>query len=384
MRTKGFVNFTIANSKMFFREKEVVFWTFLFPILIMGLLGLAFGNVQDVSYDVGLVDNDMSSLSENFTGVLKNASYFKIKILSEAAANETLKKGDLDIVVFIPKNFGNDTISIISSIQAGGGPGNPNATQNSTGGNPTVYVFYSSSYQGRSDSAMAIINAIIGGMNKNLTQSKDVIGINKNSVSTVKLEFIDYMAPGIIAMAAMQTGVYAMSVPVVQMREKKVLRRLRVTPITPSYVLLSRIALSLAICLLQALIILLIAIFAFNLKIVGSWLTLSVITLIGSIAFVGVGFLISAVAKTSESASGLASVISMPMMFLGDVFIPIKQFPDYIQTVSKCMPLTYMSDALRRIVVYGSGIGDILLDVGVLVVLGAIVFFVAIKTFRWE
>lgn len=376
---RGFIKFTVSNIKMFLREREAVFFTFLFPIILMGLLGLAFGKAQDVNFNIGIVDKDNSIFSENFTEIIKNVSYFNVKELKENEANDTLKKGDLDIVILIPKNFGNRTNETIGIYYY-----NLYSQKNLTINSTAIYIFYSNSYQGKSESAIAVVNAIITLMNKKMTNSTDIISIQSESVSTIKFEFIDWMMPGIIAMSVMQTAIYSMSIFFVQAREKGIMRRLRITPLTSYSILSSRILLNIIISIAQTIIIIAVAVYGFKVKIVGDFLLFSLFLLLGTFTFIAVGFLISAIAKTSETASSMATVITMPMMFLGDVFLPIKMFPAYIQIIAKVMPLTYFSNGLRKIMIYNSGIGDILLDIFLILVLGVISFAIAIKMFRWE
>jgi len=104
----------------------------------------------------------------------------------------------------------------------------------------------------------------------------------------------------------------------------------------------------------------------------------------GAVVFISLGFLVSSVSKSADSAENLTGLITFPMFFLGGVFIPIERLPETVQVLAYSMPLTYFSDALRQVMINGGGFGEIAVDLGVLALFAAAVFGLAVKLFRWE
>jgi ABC-2 type transport system permease protein len=104
--------------------------------------------------------------------------------------------------------------------------------------------------------------------------------------------------------------------------------------------------------------------------------------LLGVFSFVGLGIVITSFAKDQETASMIMMTLMFPMMFLSGVFFPTQQMPWYMQDISKALPLTYVSQALRKVMVLGAGIPDIMTELAVLVVFGAIMIAVAMPVFR--
>jgi ABC-2 type transport system permease protein len=245
-------------------------------------------------------------------------------------------------------------------------------------------VYYNDADLDKSFSALAIVEKVSTNLNKGLTGREDIIVLQPEKTTGGNFEFIDYIAPGILAMSIMQTGIYGMSLFIVSARQKGILKRIQATPVQPAMLLASRIIVSIIIIGMQAIVLLGIAFLVFDVQIAGNFLVLISMIILGSLVFIMLGFIISSVSKTTESADSFSSVISMPMMFLGDVFIPISVLPGYIQIVAKLMPLTYLSDAFRKIMLHGSGPADFWTNIVILIVFGIVMFTGAVKLFRWE
>jgi ABC-2 type transport system permease protein len=123
----------------------------------------------------------------------------------------------------------------------------------------------------------------------------------------------------------------------------------------------------------------------FHAKTHGSWLLATLVILVGTAAFVSVGFLLCAAARTSEAARGLAAMVAFPMMFLSGVFIPLDALPQVMQNIVHALPLTYLTEALHGILNDGDGLTrTVAIDIGVLAAWAVVCFSVAAARFRWE
>ena len=76
--------------------------------------------------------------------------------------------------------------------------------------------------------------------------------------------------------------------------------------------------------------------------------------ILGAVAFLALGYVVASFAETEDAANGMTSVIQFPMMFLSGTFFPIDQMPDVLQGIARIIPLTYLSDALRQVMVGGA------------------------------
>ncbi|MHB8896302.1 MAG: ABC transporter permease, partial [Candidatus Geothermincolia bacterium] len=146
----------------------------------------------------------------------------------------------------------------------------------------------------------------------------------------------------------------------------------------------SEIVAALIMALIQAAILLLVGWAVFRVHINGNWLYMAFIVVLGAAAFQAAGFLIASVAKTLKTAEMAANAITFPMMFLSGVFFPLAILPSFLAVIAKCLPLYYLGDALRKVMIQGKGLGDVWLDIIVIGGMGLVCFIAAIKLFRWE
>jgi ABC-2 type transport system permease protein len=117
---------------------------------------------------------------------------------------------------------------------------------------------------------------------------------------------------------------------------------------------------------------------------VGNWLSLCGMILLGSLVFVNLSYLIAAFVKTQESALPVVQIVNLPMMILSGTFFPIASMPSFIEPVVKILPLTYLNDALRQIMVAGTPRYSMATDIAVLAAWAIASLGVTIRFFRWD
>ena len=369
----GFPQWVIANLKMFFRDRGTLFWALLFPIIFMGLLGLGFGRTDPVEFKVAVVDEDDSGWSARLWTTLSNESlpFVVTNFTERGAASAAVEAGDVDLALAIPSGFGafmdNQTL-----------PGGDRT------GNATLPAWFGVDEQGGGQVALQAIQEVTDSFFRFWTNSPPKLDVSGAPLRAQNLQYIDFLAPGILSMAIMQSGVYGLALFIVSSREKRILKRLHATPAGAAYILAGRIVPALLISFIQTALLLTLAVVAFGVNIVGNIGVLVIAAGFGAIVFISLGFLVSSVSRSADSAENLTGLITFPMFFLGGVFIPIERLPETVQVLAYSMPLTYFSDALRQIMIHGAGFGEIAVDLGVLAAFALAVFALAVKLFRWE
>ncbi|HEV8595848.1 MAG TPA: ABC transporter permease [Thermoplasmata archaeon] len=370
---QGFPLWVVANMKMFFRDRTTLFWAIVFPILLMGLLGLGFGRSQAVDFRVGVIDEDHSTWSAALWTTLTNTSLpFKVSnYTDEGAARSAVARGDLDLVAVIPAGFGQFIWDQRN------GTGDPNASF-------AVRVLWGVTEQGTGAIGVSTLSEVLDRFYQAATLTPKKLAVDAEPLNQQSLQYIDFLAPGIVAMSIMQNGVFGLSLFVVSAREKRILKRLQATPAGAGYILAGRIVPAVLISFVQSAVLLSIAVFGFGVKITGNPGVLAIGIGFGALVFVCLGFLVSSVSKSVDSAESLTNVITLPMFFLGGVFIPLERLPPAVQAIGAAMPLTYFSDALRQVMLHGASFGEIWVDIVVLAGFAVLVFALAVKLFRWE
>ena len=106
--------------------------------------------------------------------------------------------------------------------------------------------------------------------------------------------------------------------------------------------------------------------------------------ILGALAFTSIGYVIASFARTEEAANGITSVVQFPLMFLSGIFFPLEIMPDWLRSIATLMPLTYLGDALRQVMVGGAPFVPLGVDVLILGAWLAVCLVISGRFFRWQ
>jgi ABC-type multidrug transport system permease subunit len=209
------------------------------------------------------------------------------------------------------------------------------------------------------------------------------------AVREVRLEergsrYIDFLIPGLLGMNLLGSGVWGIGFSIVDARRKRLLKRLVATPMSRASYLLSFIISRLAMLVLEAGLLLAFGALAFGVPLRGSLVALFLISLLGALAFGGLGLLIAARPKTIEGASGLMNLAMVPMWVFSGVFFSSSRFPPLLQPLVQALPLTAVNDALRANMLEGAGLAQVAPELGIIAAWLVVCFAIALRIFRWQ
>jgi ABC-2 type transport system permease protein len=194
--------------------------------------------------------------------------------------------------------------------------------------------------------------------------------------------YFEFIAPGMMMMTVMMSVMTGLPGAITMERELGTLDGVMVAPINRLSIILGKTLAQMARGLLQGIIIMLLAVTLFGVTIHGSILLVFGLLLLGVYSFVGLGITLTSIAKDQETATMIMTTVMFPMMFLSGIFFPIKMMPGFMQTISSFLPLTYASDAMRKVMVLGADVTQISADLLVLVVFGGVMLAIAEPLFR--
>ncbi|MFC7373515.1 ABC transporter permease [Fictibacillus iocasae] len=363
---RAYWQLTLSQIRIFLRNRQVLFWTLAFPIFLMIMLGSFLGNGNGISITIGLVDQDQSDQSQSFIAELKKNEAISIEKSKEKTALKQLKKGDLQLVVIIPKGYGT-TVSAEPGAQPFQMP-----------------VYYNETNFAVSQVGLQLVNSAVDAISKEKTGYKPVVVTDSKGVEALNLRYIDFLVPGIVAMMIMSNNMNGVAGQIASWRERGILRRMQGTTLKASTFIAAQITARFLLNGLQALVVLGVAWAVFGIEVRGSWFTLITFVALGTLAFMAVGFIIAGIAKTPESAGPIAGFLSFPMLFLGGVFFPIKNMPEFLQPIVHVLPIAHLSHALRETMNVGATFASLGMEALILGgwLIGA--FIVASYTFKWE
>ena len=206
--------------------------------------------------------------------------------------------------------------------------------------------------------------------------------IQLQGVVSGSTNYFDFVAPGIMAMTVMMSVMTGLPVAISQEKEIGTMDGMMVAPINRWSIILGKTLGQTARGLIQGVIILVLAVGLFGVTIHGSILLVFALLLLGVFSFVGLGIVITSFTKDQETAQMLMMTLMFPMMFLSGVFFPIQTMPWYMQDISKFLPLTYASQALRKVMVLGAEVPAISTELIVLIAFGVVMTAIAVPVFR--
>ena len=342
----AYVQLLLARMRELGREPEVVFWVFFFPILLAVALGIAFRDRPPEKIFVAVVEHPEA---RELAQVLSAAPPLRAEVISSGDAARQFRLGKVALVVF---------------------PGRRNGDQIDYRYDP-----------GRPDSLLA--RSLVDAALQKAAGRSDPIPVRELPVSEPGARYIDFLIPGLLGMNLMSGGMWGVGFAIVDMRVKKLLKRLIATPMRRTDFLLALISSRLLLMLVEVVLLLLVGRLVFKMVIQGSLASIVAVGVAGSLCFAGIGLLVASRAQKIETVSGLMNLVMLPMFVLSGIFFSADRFPDALQPLIRLLPLTALNDALRSVILEGADLAAQTLRLLILAIWGLLAFLLALRWFRW-
>jgi ABC-2 type transport system permease protein len=355
---------TLANIRSYTRDRAAVFWTIAFPLVFIVLFGLIFQGSGGARLTLGWVDTEKSTASEQLRAGFAALDGVTLVETTREDAVEQMKVGKVDGIIVVPVGYG-------AALAAAGGGAAP----------VQIEVYTDPSRPQVAGSVYQAVGTVLGVVN--LGGRPPLVVPTPQTVQTENLNAISYFVPSMLGLSIMQVGIFA-AIPLVADREKLILKRLAATPLRRWQLVGSNVLMRLLIAFTQAIIIVAVGSLLFGVEVVGSLILVAAFVTLGAMAFLALGYVIASFAKTEDSANGMTSMIQFPMMFLSGAFFQIDQMPQFLQVVARIIPLTYLADALRQVMVGGAAFAPLWVCAAVLLGWLVVCFGIAARKFEWQ
>jgi ABC-2 type transport system permease protein len=365
---KSIVQLILINYREFIREPGIVFWSVIFPVLISWVLGVAFSNRGEMMQKVAIVE---SSPAQNikFRAFLANA--YPVLNINDSSLQEFSK------TIENPK-LGNTTYRFVYTrwddaiIMLKRGQTNIIIEEK-----PDSLMFHFDPKNPEARLNYIVLSSVI----------KDESFIHETGYIKVLektgTRYIDFLIPGLLAMGIMNSFLWGISYALIEMRSKKLLRRMIATPMKKSEYLFSHFVARVSLAIFEASILFLFAWLYFHIHIQGSLIAFIMIFFAGNICFTGIGVLLASRTSSSRVGTGLINFVSLPMTVLSGVFFSYHNFPDFVVPFIQKLPLTMLADSIRSIFNEGTGISESLPEFFILSGLGILCFITGLKIYKW-
>jgi ABC-2 type transport system permease protein len=359
MRT--FSAMVVAAVKMQLRNRLFLVTSLGIALLSILVFGWLLGGSGGLKLSLAVVNQDTSPVGGQLLRQLQQSDALQVQAESQSAALAELSAGHRDAVIVIGPDFG-------AALQQG---------------HAQIKVYYNQSNPTTLAMTRQAIQSVVDSLNDGLTGRQPPLSIQEEGVSVHSLRTIDFILPGMLGLMLMWTNLNA-GATFVDWRERGILRRLAATPLLPGTLISAQMIARVLLSLLQAVVLLVVGTYLFHVQVVGSWLLLALVVLLGALAMLAIGLGIGGLAKNSDAVQGIVFLVSFPMMFLGGSYFAVSDAPGFLQPLINVLPLTYLNDALRQIVNSGAGFSAVqgdLLTLGAWVIAGSLV---ARRLFNWE
>ncbi len=413
-RVKAFI---IRDLKATSREKAALFWIIVWPIIWIFMIAYVFlptGIGQPVTLDLGVVNHDTSNTTFNGTMLIKilneteykGVKLFNVKLYSdEDLLKRDLKKGRLDAGIVIPDKFGYNATIAIASLKIYIGADSPYTSQINYGIisgfieqfkqrfseykiNYTLSMMeqWSSYYElpesipapwsGKNISFIEFLRTYFMGLANPINASYEEV---KPEALMNRSTIIGWYSIGAIGMMFLYTGFSIGALMIVEEKERGTLGRILSTPATGSDLLIGKTMAGVLILGISAFIALIVAVTLCGAKILWNplnpvhWLVIPLM-IATSLMTIGIGILLSLVAKTSRGASSLATALGLLLAFTAGIWFPREWLPSWMALLAEYFPVTWGIDAIRNIIVYGSSFEELIPDL-VKVLIATIVLY---------
>ena len=321
----------IARNKEYYRDRASLVWSFVMPPLIIAVVALAFSRGEEALFKVGVVNAPAQMMAQ----------------LESMRSVQVIDYPELD--------------RAITQVQY----------------HQIDLLIDANRYWKNADSPT-------GDVIEQLLELQQQSQWQLQTIQGQKIRYVDWAIPGIISMNLMFSSLFGVGYVIVRYRKNGVLKRLQASPVRPVEFLcaqvLSRFVINLCVCA----IVFLVANWALDFVMLGHYAALVVIASLGILALLSMGLVVAARLASEELASGLMNLFAFPMMLLSEVWFSLDGAPTWMVAISQTLPLTYMVQAARAVMLEGAS----LIDVGhhLLVLIAMTVGFLTLSSlfFRWR
>ena len=350
---KAMIAITKASLRAIFRSGQAVFFSLFFPVVLIMIFGALSGG-GGVNVDVAF--DKSSDTSNQLYQTLIRIPALDVKKGSQDELADRLKKGRITALITIKRSA--DTNAVLPY---------------------SIHLTTTSASQRNLPVLRSILQSVVNNQNSQLISVQEIPGR--------EYTYIDFLLPGLIGFSLIGAAIFGVAFVFFSFRETLVLKRMYSTPIKRGYIVIGESIARIIFQLVTVVVLILFGKYFYDFTLANGWITfveLIILSFLGLVVFMGFGYVISGIAKNQNVIPVYANLFMFPQYFLSGTFFPITSLPEGLQKIVRFLPLTALNDALRQVSFEGGHIWNVWAEILILIVWGVIIYFIAIKVFRWE
>lgn len=406
-----------ALAKNWFRSKGGMFFSFMFPLMLLLIFGTIFGGEGSTTYTLHVQNRDLvgekpTELSRSFIDVLEDMDTFEVENLDPDIDIENYVKVHPSFstyrILVIPENFQREAMNkniyvrtgvildtlkiflenyghVIGDNQVGDIENGMNALKAWREGKSAdgAEVLLLSSGEGSSAGVVrGIISNVTNSFNNRMMAAGEVVEVETGEIAQRKLDPVDYYLPGYIAAFIMTNGIMGVTTNTSEFRRNGVIKRLAATPLRKRSWILGNLIHQTLLAIMLMIVMIVVGWAIFGVTAIPDVYAFALIA-VGAAAFTGVGLVLGGIIEDVEAANSAGSAIGFPMMFLSGAFFPVDMMPDFMQTVARIMPVYYFHEGLRQIMIYRNP-SQSMIPFAILGIFALIFVYLAVRVTKWR
>jgi ABC-2 type transport system permease protein len=364
--------------KYIFFNRRLLFVILFVPIFYTFLFGYLYSEHTVKGIKTAVIDYNKTQLSRSVIDAFNKTDRFRLvtTLQHEDQLPPLIEKGTVDAAIVIPKDFDK---SILRGEEA-----------------PVLIVVNGSNMiisNSVTTNALQIIQSLSSGIAARKAQAGGLSfdqALNQINPVSFRIRtwynptynYTNFLLLGLIATAIQQITLLYVSVAVAREKETGTLKELQVFPGSSLSKVIGKTAPYLLINALTLLFSLAIARFIFAIPFRGELLAVLVLCIVFLISIVSLGIFLSLICRNELEATQIAMLIAVPSFLFSGYTWPLQAMPLPCQWLAKILPLTYFAPAIRKIAIMGMDIKGIAHELGVLALMGAILFPLAVAVYK--
>lgn len=363
---KAMLAITRASLRAIFRSPSAIVFSFVFPFIFILVFGFI-GNNSGVPVYKIVVDKNSDTSNALYDSIKMHRQFRIVSYASEAELQSNLVKGRIAGVLQITK----------------------------TGKENPAYTYTIKSTNASNDKwpqVISLLNTLSNRISDTKYPDRPAFALTDfnypRDIETIReYKTIDFILPGQLGFSLLSSGVFGVAFMFFSLRNTLVLKRFFATPINRGHIVLGEGFSRVIFQMVTSIVIILAGYFLFDFTLVNgvqTFIEMLVLSFIGLMIFMGFGFIVSGLAKNESTIPPFANLITLPQFLLGGTFFSIDIFPKWLQPISRALPLTHLNTAMRSVAFEGESLWGVRNEIGILLLWGIAVYFVAIKVFKWE
>ncbi|MCK0129997.1 ABC transporter permease [Flavobacteriaceae bacterium F08102] len=363
---KRFVGFIKKEFYHILRDRRSLFILFGMPIAQILLFGFAITNEIN-NVDIAILDHSNDSTTEEIIHKISASEYFSIKqmITKESDIAAVFQKGQVKAVLNFEKDFGQNLIKDHKA---------------------TIQILTDATDPNTANTISNYVNSILQGYQKEV--NKEVVILYQivpqtRMVYNPELKSVYMFVPGVMTIILMLVSAMMTSISITREKELGTMEILLVSPLKPIQVIIGKVFPYIFLSIINAVVIVLLSIFIFNMPVQGSLFLLALESILFIINALALGILISTISATQQTAMMISLMgLMLPVILLSGFIFPISSMPFPLQVISNIIPAKWFIIIIKGIMLKGVGLQFIWKET--LILLGMTIFFIALSVKKYK